>query len=61
MAIKIIEKREVGGWLGFTAYVGAFIYFMQGAFGLTGFLLALLKAAVWPGYVVYYALKMLGA
>ena len=52
------------GQLGFVfllAYVGAAIYFVQQSSG--GFwvvVLALLKAAVWPAYVMYHVLHLLG-
>lgn len=50
------------GFFGLLAYIGAAIYFI----GLTngGFwavILALLKAIIWPVYVIYNVLRVLGA
>jgi hypothetical protein len=60
---KYINNNSVSlGSLGFVTYVGAAIYFIgttSGAFwAVIG---ALLKAAVWPAFVVYHALSLLGA
>lgn len=49
------------GFVLFLAYIGAAIYFVQqssGAFWVV--ILALLKAAVWPVYVMYHVLQALG-
>jgi hypothetical protein len=59
--VKIINKAP-GGFLLFLAYIGAAIYFIQQTSG--GFwevILALLQAFVWPVYVMYHVLQMLGA
>jgi|GEM_PF-517431 len=43
-------------------YIGAAIYFVeQAGDGFWPVVLALLQAAVWPVYVVYHVLKLLGA
>lgn len=50
------------GFFGFLAYIGAAIYFVgltNGAFWAV--LLALLKAIIWPVYVIYNVLRVLGA
>ena len=50
------------GFPSLVAYIGAAIYFVgttNGAFwAVIG---ALLKAMVWPGFVVYHVLQLLGA
>lgn len=50
------------GFVLFLAYIGAAIYFVQQSSG--GFwvvILALLKAAVWPVYIMLHVLQLLGA
>lgn len=48
------------GWVFFMAYIGAAVYFYQQDPGFWGFILALLKAAVWPAYVLFEVLHHLG-
>lgn len=51
-----------GGPLGgvfFVAFIGAAVYFIQQAAGFWGIIWALIKAAVWPGLVVYKVLSLL--
>ncbi len=47
------------GYVLFMAYVGALVYFVERNEGFSGFLLAILQAAVWPAYVLYEALTSL--
>lgn len=50
------------GFFGLLAYIGAVIYFIgvtNGGFWAV--ILALLKAIIWPVYVVYNVLRVLGA
>ncbi|MFC5501722.1 hypothetical protein ACFPJ4_05645 [Lysinimonas soli] len=50
------------GFIFLLAYIGAAIYFISASdhsFG--GVLLGLLQAIVWPVYVVYHVLVMIGA
>lgn len=64
-----VEKRTVNvvhhgpkGLVVLLPYIGAAIYFIQQSNG--GFwdvILGLLQAAVWPVYVVYHVLQVLGA
>jgi hypothetical protein len=58
---KVIYDHGPMGWVLFMAWVGAAIYFYQQDPGFWGFILALLKAAVWPAYVLYHVLGILGA
>lgn len=49
------------GFALFTAWIGALVYFIQTApSGFWNFILAVLKSFVWPAYVVYEVLKLLG-
>jgi hypothetical protein len=60
--VKVINKAGPAGFIFFLAYIGAAIYFVEKA--STGFfdvVLALLQAAVWPVYVIYYVLQSIGA
>lgn len=57
--IKVINESPLG-WIFFTAYIGAVVYFYQLEPTFLGFIVALLKALVWPAYVVYEALGLLG-
>lgn len=57
---KIINQ---GGPIGFTlflGFIGAAVYFVQHSDGFGGFLLALLKAVVWPAFLVHRAFELLG-
>jgi hypothetical protein len=58
--VKVINDHGPLGWILFTAWVGAAIYFYQQNPGFWGFILAVLKATVWPAYVLYSALGSLG-
>ncbi len=60
-SVKIINQAP-SGFVMFLAYLGAAIYFVQQSSG--GFwevILALLKAIVWPVFVLYHVLSLLGA
>jgi len=59
--VKIINDHGPMGFVLFVAYIGAVIYFFQQSATFWGFILALLKAAVWPAYVMYHALQLLHA
>lgn len=43
----------------FMAWFGAVVYFVQHSDGFGGFILALLKSAVWPAYVIHAVLGLL--
>lgn len=56
---KVIAKDGPLGWVFFTAFVGAVIYFIQQAEGFWEVVLSFLQAAVWPAYVLHAVLKLL--
>ena len=59
---KVINKAAPTGFMFFLAYIGAAIYFIQKSSG--GFwevIVGLLQAIVWPVYVIYHILRVLGA
>jgi hypothetical protein len=41
-------------------FVGALVYFLQGASGIEAILMGILKAMVWPSLLVYYLFRLLG-
>lgn len=58
--VKVINQAGPSGVVFFLAYIGAAIYFVQRSTG--GFwdvILALLRAAVWPVYIMYHLLQLL--
>jgi hypothetical protein len=60
--VKVIDRAGPTGFIFFLVYIGAAIYFIQQSSG--GFwdvILGLLQAAVWPVYVIYHVLSLLGA
>jgi hypothetical protein len=58
---KKVKKVQNGplGWIFFTAWVGALVYFVQHSDGFGGFVLAILKSIVWPAYVIHAVLGLL--
>lgn len=59
--IKVINKAAPSGFVFFLAFIGAAIYFVgQSGGGFWGVILALLKAIVWPVFVMYHVLQGLG-
>ena len=49
-----------GGALYGLGFIGALVYFVSTATGILMMLLGVLKAIVWPAYLVYGLLKFLG-
>lgn len=58
--VKVVTDHGPMGWVLFVAWIGAVIYFFQLNETFWGFVLALLKAAVWPAYVIFHVLSVLG-
>lgn len=57
---KTVVKNGPVGWLAFTAWVGAVVYFVGQVDGFWNVILAFLKACVWPAYLLYHLLQVLG-
>lgn len=57
---KIVYKNAHHSALYFFGFVGAAIYYISQAAGFWTGVLGLLKACVWPAFLVYEALKELG-
>lgn len=59
--IKVVEQGP-WGFFHFLAYIGAAIYFIsESGGGFWEVILGLLQAIVWPVYVIFHVLKLLGA
>jgi hypothetical protein len=60
-SMKVVNQAP-GGFVLFLALIGAAIYFVgQTSGGFWEVILALLKAIVWPVFVMYHVLQLLGA
>lgn len=57
--VKITHEHGPGGFMFFVAYIGAVVYFYQQSPDFWGFILALIKAIVWPAFLLYGALNAL--
>ena len=57
--VKVINEGPLS-WVFFVAWIGAAMYFFQQDSSFWGFFVAIIKAAVWPGFVVYEVLGLLG-
>ncbi|MEK7153775.1 MAG: hypothetical protein AAB834_07525 [Patescibacteria group bacterium] len=57
--IKVINKGGPLACMFFMTYIGAAVYFVQQSVGFGEFIVALLKAVVWPAYVTYEVLGLL--
>ena len=55
---RVADKGPVGFTL-FAAWVGALVYFVNQSQGFWGFIIAFLKACVWPAYLLYHLLQVL--
>lgn len=51
--VKITHEHGPSGFAFFTAYIGAVVYFFNQSPDFWGFILALLKAIVWPAFLIY--------
>ena len=59
---RVIVREGPWGFIFLLAYIGAAIYFVSVSDGsFWGFILGLLQAIVWPVYVVYHVLVLIGA
>ena len=56
---KIVNKQGPLGYVLFMSWVGALIYFVQLSDSFGTFILAVLKACVWPAYVIHNVLQVL--
>jgi hypothetical protein len=60
--VRFVERNGPLGFAFLLAYIGAAIYFISVSDGsFWAVVLGLLQAAVWPVYVIYHVLLLLGA
>ena len=60
--VRLVERNGPWGFAFLLAYIGAAIYFISVSDGsFWAVVLGLLQAAVWPVYVIYHVLLLLGA
>jgi len=52
---------KCGGGAYFLGMIGALIYFISQTSGFWNIVLAILKACIWPVFLVYHLLKLVGA
>jgi hypothetical protein len=58
--VKVTHQHGPLGFAFFTAYIGAVVYFFNQSPDVGGFFLALIKAIVWPAFIVYGGMNALG-
>jgi uncharacterized membrane-anchored protein len=58
--VKVVTDQGPLVWVLFAAYLGGVIYFFQLDSTVWGFILAIIKAAFWPAYIIFEVLKSLG-
>ena len=59
--VRVMNDHGPSGFIFFVAFIGAAVYFVQQSAGFWGFILAILKALVWPAFVMFHVLHLLGA
>jgi hypothetical protein len=58
---RVVERNGAWGLFMLMAYIGAAIYFISHSDGsFWGVILGLLQAIVWPVYLVFHTLALLG-
>ncbi len=57
--IKVMNKGGACGGVYFLTVIGAAVYWAQLSTGFGEFILALLKAMVWPAFVMHRVLELL--
>lgn len=61
-SVQVVERNGAWGVFFLLAYIGAAIYFIAQSDGsFWAVVLGLLQAMVWPVYVIYHVLALLGA
>lgn len=58
---RVVTRGGSGSAIYFFGLIGAMIYYIQAADGFWSGVLGVLKAFVWPVFLVYELLKSLGA
>ena len=55
------EDKGCGGFAYFLGFFGAAIYYVSQASGIWGGIVGILKAIIWPAFLVHGLLKFIGA
>ena len=58
---KVVQQHGAWGGAYFLGMIGAAVYYIQQSDTFWGVVLALLKALVWPAFLVYHLLKFIHA
>lgn len=58
--VNVINQSGPTGFVLFVAWIGALVYFVQQAQDFWGVIVAFLKSIVWPAFVLYHVLEVLG-
>ncbi len=56
--VKVIHKGGPAGFY-FLTFIGAAVYFVQQANGFGEFIVALLKACVWPAFFIHRVFELI--
>lgn len=56
--VKVVNPGPIG-FAYFLAFIGAAVYWVQASVGFGEFIVALLKASVWPAFVMHRVLELL--
>lgn len=59
--VKVINQHGPMGFVLFVAWIGAFVYFLQGTKDFGDVVMAFLQACVWPAILLYHVLQAIGA
>ena len=57
--IKVVKQESRLGFAYFLTFIGAAVYWVQASNGFGEFLVAIMKAAVWPAFVMHRVLELL--
>lgn len=58
--VNVINRSGACGGVYFLTIIGSAVYWVQQSVGFGEFLVALLKATVWPAFVIHRVLELLG-
>lgn len=61
VTVNVFKDKGPAGFAAFLAFVGAFVYFAQGAHDFAAYFNAFINALVWPAILVFHVLQMLHA
>lgn len=59
--IKVVSENGTLGFVGFVAYIGAVVYFLQDSKHAGDVIYAFIEAIFWPAIVLFHVLQNLNA